>query len=88
MKGEPNTPVKVLIEREGVEENFEVEIIREEIKLKSVPYFGFVGDSIGYIKTNSFTRNITKVIKSYNEMNLENKLKGLILDLRGNPGGH
>ncbi len=88
LKGEPNTPVKVLIEREGVEENFEVEIIREEIKLKSVPYFGFVGDSIGYIKTRSFTRNITKeVIKSYNEMNVENKLKGLILDLRGNPGG-
>ena len=37
LKGEPNTGVKVLIEREGLEKPFLVEIIREEIKLNSVP---------------------------------------------------
>ena len=40
LKGEPNTAVKVLIEREGLDKPFEVEIIREEIKLNSVPYYG------------------------------------------------
>ena len=60
LKGEPNTAVKVLIEREGLAKPFEVEIIREEIKLNSVPYYGLISDSIGYIKTRSFTRNISK----------------------------
>ena len=60
LKGEPNTPVKVLIEEEGLAKPFEVEIIREEIKLNSVPYYGLISDSIGYIKTRSFTRNISK----------------------------
>ena len=88
LKGEPNTPVKVLIEREGLAKPFEVEIIREEIKLNSVPYYGLISDSIGYIKTRSFTRNISKeVIDAYKDMNANNDLKGLVLDLRGNPGG-
>ena len=88
LKGEPNTAVKVLIEREGIDKPFEVEIIREEIKLNSVPYYGLISDSIGYIKTRSFTRNISKeVIDAYEEMNANDELKGLVLDLRGNPGG-
>ena len=88
LKGEPNTAVKVLIEREGLAKPFEVEIIREEIKLNSVPYYGLISDSIGYIKTRSFTRNISKeVIDAYQEMNTNYELKGLVLDLRGNPGG-
>lgn len=88
LKGEPNTAVKVLIEREGLAKPFEVEILREEIKLNSVPYYGLISDSIGYIKTRSFTRNISKeVIDAYKDMNANNDLKGLVLDLRGNPGG-
>jgi carboxyl-terminal processing protease len=88
LKGQPNTSVKVLIERPGLSKPFEVEITREEIKLNSVPYYGIVEDSIGYIKTRSFTRNITKeVIDAYKEMNQNGQLKGLVLDLRNNPGG-
>jgi carboxyl-terminal processing protease len=88
LKGEPNTSVKVLIEREGVKKPFEVEITRQEIKLNSVPYYGMVSDSIGYIKTRSFTRNISKEVSdAYNDLNLDNQLKGLVLDLRSNPGG-
>ena len=88
LKGEPNTSVKVLVEREGVKKPFEVEITREEIKLNSVPYYGMVSDSIGYIKTRSFTRNISKEVSdAYNELNSDNQLKGLVLDLRSNPGG-
>ena len=89
LKGEPNTGVNVLIEREGIEKPFLVEIIREEIKLNSVPYYGLISDSIGYIKTRSFTRNISKeVIDAYKRHEKANSgLKGLVLDLRGNPGG-
>ena len=88
LKGEPNTGVNVLIEREGLEKPFLVEIIREEIKLNSVPYYGLISDSIGYIKTRSFTRNISKeVIDAFKDMKVNSGLKGLVLDLRGNPGG-
>lgn len=88
LKGQPNTSVQVLIEREGLDKPFEVEITREEIKLNSVPYYGMIADSIGYIKTRSFTRNISKeVISAYEEMNANDDLKGLVLDLRSNPGG-
>lgn len=87
LKGEPNTSIDVLIERSGIDP-FKVEIIREEIKLSSVPYYGMVSDSIGYIKTRSFTRNISKEVEdAYKALNVDNQLKGLILDLRGNPGG-
>ena len=87
LKGEPNTSINVLIERAGVKP-FEVEIVREEIKLSAVPYYGIVADSIGYIKTRSFTRKISKEVEdAYNKINGDNQLKGLILDLRGNPGG-
>ena len=87
LKGEPNTGVNVLIEREGLEKPFLVEIIREEIKLNSVPYYGLISDSIGYIKTRSFTRNISKeVIDAFKDMKVNSGLKGLVLDLRGNPG--
>lgn len=87
LKGEPNTSIDVLIERPGIDP-FKVEIIREEIKLSSVPYHGMVSDSIGYIKTRSFTRNISKEVEdAYKALNVDNQLKGLILDLRGNPGG-
>ena len=60
LKGEPNTSVKVLIEREGVKKPFEVEITRQEIKLNSVPYYGMVSDSIGYIKNIPYMINVGK----------------------------
>ena len=57
LKGSPKTEVKLLIQREGVAKPFEKNLVREEIKVKSVPYFGMINNSIGYIKLNSFTEN-------------------------------
>ena len=88
LKGQPNTSVNVLIEREGVEDIFEVEIKREEVKVKSVPYYNILEGGIGYIKMTSFTRNVSKeVAEAYQELSKDNDLKGLVFDLRGNPGG-
>ena len=53
-----------------------------------MPYHGMLSDSIGYIKTRSFTQNISKEVEdAFKTLNNDNQLKGLILDLRGNPGG-
>lgn len=88
LKGQAGTEVNVLIEREGVKKPFEVKIIREEIKVSSIPYSAVLGDGIAYIRMRSFTRNVSKeVIKAYEDLKTDNELKGLILDLRGNPGG-
>lgn len=88
LKGQPNTTVNVVIEREGVEKPFEVELKREEVKVKSVPYYSMLDGGIGYIKMTSFTRNVSKeVTEAYKELSKDNDLKGLVFDLRGNPGG-
>jgi len=53
-----------------------------------VPYSAYIQDGIGYVKLRSFTRNCTKDIKeAIQELKDEAELKGLILDLRSNPGG-
>ena len=88
LKGQPNTMVNVVIEREGLEKPFEVELKREEVKVKSVPFYSMLEGEIGYIKMTSFTRNVSKeVAEAYKELSKDKNLKGLIFDLRGNPGG-
>jgi carboxyl-terminal processing protease len=89
LKGSPNTPIKVLVKREGEEKPIEKVITREEIKVKNVPYYGMVNSEIGYVVLTQFTedasRNIKDGLKELKEKNPN--IKGIILDLRGNPGG-
>ncbi len=87
LKGQPNTSVTLLMERKNLDKPFEVSFDREKVTVKSVPYSGFVADGIGYIKLRSFTRNCTKDIKDALKELKQQELKGLVLDLRGNPGG-
>ena len=76
------------MERKNQDKPFEVSFDRERVTVKSVPYSGFVADGIGYIKLRSFTRDCSKDIKkALTNLKKEQELKGLILDLRSNPGG-
>ena len=86
LKGQPNTEVTILIERDG--ETLTKKFNREKVTVKSVPYYGFLEDGIAYIKLRSFTRNCANDIKSaLLDLKSEQELKGIILDLRYNPGG-
>lgn len=88
LKGQPNTEVKLQIERPYVKENFEKTIMREEIKIKSVSYYGMIDDSIGYIRLTSFTDMAGKEVRdAMVELKEKKNAKSLIFDLRGNPGG-
>ena len=88
LKGQPNTDVELLIERPYMKEPFTVNFKRQKISVKSVPYFSYVSDGIGYIKLRSFTRDCSKDIKeALLDLKKQGELRGLILDLRGNPGG-
>jgi carboxyl-terminal processing protease len=88
LKGQPNTPVKLLIKREGEEKPIEKTIMREEIKVNNVPYYGMIDDKIGYIKLTGFTQDAGREVKDALTKLKENPaLEGVVLDLRGNPGG-
>lgn len=88
LKGIPQTKVKLLIERPFSEEKIEKEIVREEIQIKSVPYYGVVEDGIGYIRISKFTPDVSKEVKkAFRELQSEHQINSIIIDLRGNPGG-
>ena len=91
LKGKPGTEVNVKIKRlqaDGSEAEMSVKMVREEIKIKNVPYFGMVDDHVGYIQLSSFTERAGAEVKSaLLTLESKGKLKGVILDLRGNPGG-
>ncbi|MFL2543037.1 MAG: S41 family peptidase [Alphaproteobacteria bacterium] len=86
MRGEKGEPITITISREGAEP-FEVNIIRDIIKIQSVKHE--VYDDVGYLRITSFTEQTEDgLIKSINKIQNENKkIKGFVLDLRSNPGG-
>lgn len=86
LKGQPNTEVTVLLERDG--ELLTKTFKREKVTVKSIPYYGFLKDGIAYIKLRSFTRNCANDIKdALTDLKSQQELKGIVLDLRSNPGG-
>lgn len=88
LKGQPNSPLKLLLKRPGVEKPIEKTFNREEIKINSVPYYGVIEDGIGYIRLSSFTEKASADVKNaLIELKEKNKIKSLVFDLRGNPGG-
>jgi carboxyl-terminal processing protease len=88
VRGAPGTTVKMKIEREGEAKALEFLLIREEIPVRNVSYAGFVTDGIGYIKLERFSRTAGDDVRSsIKELRDKGAVKGIILDLRENPGG-
>lgn len=88
LKGQPNTEVVLTINRPGVEKELTKTLIREEIKIKAVPYYGMINDHVGYIRLSNFTEKAGADVKSaYTELKKNPGFDKLIFDLRGNPGG-
>ena len=86
LKGSPGSEVTLTIERAG--EELQKTIKREKIHINSVPYSGLVEDKIGYINLKSFTSSASKEVgNALKKLKKDQELQGLILDLRGNPGG-
>ncbi|MFM2136396.1 MAG: hypothetical protein RL021_1796 [Bacteroidota bacterium] len=88
MKGQKGTTVKLIVQREGVEQSIEKSIVRDEIKFKNVPYFGMVSPNTGYIHLSQFLENAAQDVKDALVTLKQNPdMKYLVLDLRGNGGG-
>lgn len=87
LRGEPGTKLKLEIERPGVKKPMSVIIERASISLPSLPYYGILHDSIGYILFDSFTENCAKEMRRA-IVDLKGRgAKSFIIDLRGNGGG-
>ena len=85
IRGEVGSDVELLIHREG-EEDKTYKITREVIKVDTV--FGkMLDDKLGYIRITNFSENTGKEFKEAYAQLEEQGMKGLIIDLRENPGG-
>ena len=89
LRGERGTEVRVGIVRPGVDEILPFTIIRDEIPIHSLDAAYLINDSVGYIKLNRFAENtMGEYLEGFDKLKRSSdNLKGLILDLRGNPGG-
>ncbi len=88
LKGEAGTTVKVKILREVSGEEFETEFERAEIQVECVPYYGMLNENTGYIQLTSFTDKAYRDVRAaYKDLTENNEVQGVVLDLRGNPGG-
>lgn len=88
LRGNPNTPVKLVLKREGEKKNLKKEFLREEIKLPTVPYFAMLTNEVGYLQYTEFTENSSKEFRlALDELCQNQGCKKLIIDLRDNGGG-
>ncbi|MBM7614244.1 S41 family peptidase [Alkaliphilus hydrothermalis] len=86
MKGKPGTEVILTIRRKGVTNALEVPIEREEIRLQTVKS-EVLEENIGYIRISMFDEQTAADFKNHLKKLEKQKIEGLILDLRNNPGG-
>lgn len=87
LKGQAGTPIKLKVIHLGQTTPVDVSLMREEIKIKAVPYYSMLDSEVGYIKLTSFTDNCSGEVKEALLKLKEKNCKSLMLDLRGNPGG-
>ena len=87
MRGEPQTSITLTIKRVGVEEPFEVEIVRDHIRVQSVRG-NHLDDGLIYVRISQFQeRTASDLIKKIHELGADEEPTGLVLDLRNDPGG-
>ncbi|MFZ5351700.1 MAG: S41 family peptidase [Bacillota bacterium] len=87
MKGEPGTKVKLTVMRDGADEPLVFELTREMINIKYVTD-KILENDIGYIRISMFDEDTGEEFSKSLKRLTDAKIKGLIIDLRQNPGGY
>ena len=85
LNGKKNTTVKLVYLRKG--KTTEVIVARKDAKPKAVPVYKLLTNGIGYIALDRFSKTASKEVESALKLLLIDEAKGVILDLRNNPGG-
>lgn len=88
LKGARNTSVKITVQRKGEALPLTKTLTRQEIRIKNVSYYGTIGDGIGYIRLDKFLDNCSAEVKqALISLKEKQKIKAVVIDLRGNGGG-
>lgn len=91
LKGSPGTQVELNVLRpdvNGATTELNITLEREKIVVPNVPYYSMIENDIAYITLTTFTERAgANVEKALRELQRDNKVKGVIFDLRGNGGG-
>ena len=89
MRGPASSSIVLTILRDGVDEPLKITVVRDVIRVQSVKHR--IEDDVGYVRIASFseqtTEGLEKAIEKIKAAIPDDKLKGYVLDLRGNPGG-
>ena len=84
MRGKPKTEIELTIVRKGESHPLKIKIVRDIIEIQSV-YAKTIGDDILYLRITSFDQKVVQSMKK--AIKKHPKAKGIIIDLRNNPGG-
>jgi carboxyl-terminal processing protease len=87
LKGPRGTHVQVKVGREGQDKPLTFNIVRDEIPRSSVPFAFYIRPGIAYAGIIAFNENTSKELDEKLKKLGEKEIKGLVLDLRSNPGG-
>lgn len=87
LKGPRGTKVEVTIKRDGRNEPLTLSITRNDIPRASVQNAFRIQPAVAYVRIDSFNENTSREFEAAMKNLSESSLEGLILDLRGNPGG-
>ncbi len=91
LKGSPGTQINVMVKDAFTHTESHKMITRGEIEISSVPYYSLIGEqnNIAYVRLTQFTQGCARQVKDAFDslQRLQPGLKGLVLDLRNNPGG-
>ncbi len=87
LKGEEKTEVYLRIYRPVTDVYFDVSVIREKMSFIHIPFAGFTSDSLIYIRLLDFDAGASEDLEQVLDSLISNNTKGIILDLRNNPGG-
>ncbi len=86
LRGPAGKPVTIQIRRKNVDKLIPVKIVREIIKIKTVR-MEMLNDGVAYIKLNHFNLKTDGELRAAIKKAMDKKAKGIIMDLRNNPGG-
>ncbi len=90
LKGQPGTKLKVTVKRPyaGADSIIDIDLTRATIDIPSVPYYGVVHDDLGYIMLSTFSEKTPDEVRTaLTELKKDPRVKGIVIDLRGNGGG-
>ena len=87
LRGQVGTSFKLKVQRPGVKDPLEFNIVRRSIQMPTIPYYGVMDGQVGYINLSSFSGNPSKDFKKAFLDLKKQGITSLVIDLRNNGGG-